>query len=323
MNTSRWGVRGSEDLGDGLKAHFQLEGGINPDTGTQADAASLFDRDALVGLSGKWGKLDAGRTPSLAWDYTPVFDPLTGALPTPIPTSRSGGKASLLVNNMLWVTGNPYNNTKQRDNSIKYTYAADSGLLAALAYSVGEVPGDSKKRAGRQVAIGYLKGPFSVVLVHDRLHDAANLEQRLVAAGGNVSFASAFKFSLGYAAVSADAAFAPSSNAVAGAIANYISAFGVTPGGTIKIATTDAGLSYMATPALTLTGALYHTRIAGTGIATNEYDNHVLFARYALSKRSAVYGALDRSTTSDHGPVRTVSGSRTNTGLTVGMQTRF
>lgn len=67
-------MRGTEDLGADLKAHFQLEGGINPDTGTQSESLSLFDRRALIWLSGSWGKLDIGRTPTFGWDYTPVYD---------------------------------------------------------------------------------------------------------------------------------------------------------------------------------------------------------------------------------------------------------
>jgi predicted porin len=50
MNTSRWGLRGSEDLGGGLKAVFNLEGGILMDTGAQDGA--LFKRQANVGLEG-------------------------------------------------------------------------------------------------------------------------------------------------------------------------------------------------------------------------------------------------------------------------------
>lgn len=45
-NTSRFGLRGVEDLGGGLKAVFNLESGINVDTGAQANATKLFDSAA-------------------------------------------------------------------------------------------------------------------------------------------------------------------------------------------------------------------------------------------------------------------------------------
>ncbi|MEN3278236.1 MAG: hypothetical protein V7631_4026 [Massilia sp.] len=323
MNTSRWGFRGTEKLADNLNAHFQIEGGLNPDTGTQSEPASLFDRRVFVGLSGKWGKIDIGRTPTFGWDYTPVYDPLGGALATPTPTSRASGRASLLVNGFMFVTNNPYNNSKLRDNSIKYVYTADSGLLAAVAYNVGEVPGDSRKRSGRQAAIGYMKGSVNAIAAYDLLHDANNLEQRVITVGGNLKFADKYKATLGYAVLNADAAFAPSSNAVTGAMANYISTFGVAPGGEIEVATTAAGLDFAFTPAFTLTGAVYRTQVSGTGIADNDYDTYALFAKYAFSKRTALYGALDRQRTTNNGTVASVSGRRTNSALTLGIQTRF
>ena len=61
--TSRWGVRGSEDLGDGLKANFNLTSLFRADTGE----AGRFTNDAFwasrstVGLSGRFGAVDFGR----------------------------------------------------------------------------------------------------------------------------------------------------------------------------------------------------------------------------------------------------------------------
>lgn len=59
---SRFGVRGAEDLGGGLTAKFQLEGGFSADTGTQADVTRFWDRQAYVGLASKeFGELRLGR----------------------------------------------------------------------------------------------------------------------------------------------------------------------------------------------------------------------------------------------------------------------
>lgn len=52
---SRLGFKGSEDLGGGLKANFQLEMGINADTGSSAQGGRAFGRQAFVGLSGNFG----------------------------------------------------------------------------------------------------------------------------------------------------------------------------------------------------------------------------------------------------------------------------
>lgn len=58
---SRWGLRGVEDLGGGLKAQFVLESGIALDTGVLGQGGRFFGREAHVGLSGNWGTLFLGR----------------------------------------------------------------------------------------------------------------------------------------------------------------------------------------------------------------------------------------------------------------------
>ncbi len=62
---SRVGMRGKEDLGDGLAAVFTLEMGFAPDTGASAQGGRLFGRQALVGLSGNWGAVTLGRQYSM------------------------------------------------------------------------------------------------------------------------------------------------------------------------------------------------------------------------------------------------------------------
>lgn len=58
-NASRFGFRGTEDLGGGLKAGFQLESGFNSDTG--ASATTFFGRQSEVNLSGGFGAVRLGR----------------------------------------------------------------------------------------------------------------------------------------------------------------------------------------------------------------------------------------------------------------------
>jgi predicted porin len=323
VNTSRWGFRGTEDLGNGLNANFRLEGGINPDTGTQNEAASLFDRRATVGLSGKWGRLDAGRDMTFAWEFTPVYDPLGGALATPTPTSHASGKAALLVNGFMFVTNNPYNDAKLRDNNIKYEYTAPNGVLVGLDYSFGETAGSTSKKSGRQAALGYMKDRVNVIASYDVLRDANDRAQRVVVLGGNVKAMERLKVTLGYAAMRADAAFAATSNVVTGAIANYSSTFGVAANGSIKMATTAGGVDWQAAPRVSLIGAVYATRVSGDGIPANNYNTYALLAKYALSKRTFLYGAIDHETATTHGGLATVSGKDTNTGITAGIQTRF
>jgi predicted porin len=69
-STSRLGFRGAEDLGNGLRAVFDLESGFNSDTGGQrgGPADRLFDRIATVGLAGDFGQIRLGR------DTTPTYN---------------------------------------------------------------------------------------------------------------------------------------------------------------------------------------------------------------------------------------------------------
>ena len=78
ISNSRFGFKGSEDLGDGLKAIFRLEAGFNPDTGSTSDGTRLFNRHAYVGFSGGYGQLTLGRQQTPLFDLmADHFDPLT------------------------------------------------------------------------------------------------------------------------------------------------------------------------------------------------------------------------------------------------------
>lgn len=61
---SRLGIKGEEDLGHGLTAIFQLEGGFDADTGAKTAGLAFFDRESTVGLKGEFGQIRFGRTRS-------------------------------------------------------------------------------------------------------------------------------------------------------------------------------------------------------------------------------------------------------------------
>jgi GBP family porin len=68
---SRFGLRGAEELGGGLKVVFALENGFDVDTGRTTNGAQrLFGRQAFVGLSGeRWGTVSVGRQYDAMVDY--------------------------------------------------------------------------------------------------------------------------------------------------------------------------------------------------------------------------------------------------------------
>lgn len=67
---SRFGFKGVEDLGGGLKAVFTLENGFQPGTGSLNYGGRLFGRQANVGLSGAWGTFLIGRQNNMTFYVT-------------------------------------------------------------------------------------------------------------------------------------------------------------------------------------------------------------------------------------------------------------
>lgn len=97
---SRLGLRGSEDLGGGMKALFALESGIALDSGALGNGGRAWGRHAYVALAGSWGQLSLGRLPSATF-VAGALEPLGGnlysnaSLDSYIPNARSDNSLSL------------------------------------------------------------------------------------------------------------------------------------------------------------------------------------------------------------------------------------
>lgn len=121
LNGSRWGVKGSEDLGGGLKAVFKLEQGFKLDTGT-ATAGTAFSRQAYVGLEGGFGAVSFGNT----WT---AMDDILGA-------SNSGFDSALSASNNVLAVPAVYSSNP--GNTIKYTSPSFGGITAGFSHSLKE-----------------------------------------------------------------------------------------------------------------------------------------------------------------------------------------
>jgi len=148
LTTSRWGLRGSEDLGGGLKANFQLETGIKSDTGAQGTEGSAFDRQSWVGLSGGFGSVKFGRTDSIFKD---IYD-LGNAYNVWDSDFTSGKVAYDGVKNF----------TSRPTNQVRYDTPNLSGFSAGLTYAMDE----KVAKAAEITAIGvrYNAGALAVGL---------------------------------------------------------------------------------------------------------------------------------------------------------------
>lgn len=149
LNGSRLGFRGSEDLGNGLKAIYTLEAAVAADTGT----SSGYTRQSFVGLEGSFGRVTLGR------QYSPAFvaiDPYEA-------TGSSDRSAGMLHRK----TGSVARGYQVRfDNMIKYRSPDMAGFSVDAGYWTGNenVSDDSDvRRQGRGYGLTgiYKNGPLS------------------------------------------------------------------------------------------------------------------------------------------------------------------
>jgi predicted porin len=179
---SRIGFRGTEDLGSGLKAIFQLEGSFGVDTGALNTANTLFDQDTFVGLSSGFGTIKLGNMDTV---YKSLGDRLS------FPRGLASGNAPSLSYILSKATFGPGSNSsaarfhERANNNIRYESADYGGFQFMANYALGETAGDFNR--GSLFAVGgkYEGGPFYVALAHevhnDRFGGSTNLGRAPVA----------------------------------------------------------------------------------------------------------------------------------------------
>lgn len=156
---SRLGFRGVEDLGNGLKATFDLEAGFNVDDGTgylgKGGSGLEFRCTSTVGLEGAFGTVRLGRELTASYRAVSRYDVF----------NDTGAGASL-----AWNTTNTTYNPRV-DNAITYYTPVFSGFKAGLNYGFGE---KQKARDSRYVGAGatYDNGPISAGLGYERSNNA-------------------------------------------------------------------------------------------------------------------------------------------------------
>lgn len=184
ISPSRFGLKGSTDLGNGWKGIFTLEGAINLRSGDTVNAAlgvaqntasgnmqsassavsgQLFARGAFAGISNKdFGTLTFGRHTALFLDTIGNYDALQGSqLFTPIGYSGSYGGGGATENSRV-------------DDSVKYKGQWNAFSLGLL-HKFGGVAGSSSARSTDQVSLAYEPGAFGVTLAYQTYKDAMAL----------------------------------------------------------------------------------------------------------------------------------------------------
>lgn len=281
-SVSRLGFRGTEELGNGLSALYQLELGTKIDTGEIDSANTLFNRQAYVGLkSNSLGALTLGR------QYTPYYITLS-TVADPFATGYAGN-----IKNLFPTAGN---NTRA-SNTVLYTSPTVQGFSTELAWSLGEQAQDSA--AGRQLgaAIGYAQGPLVVRLAYNN----RNTDTATVNAGisSNTVLAANYNFGpvKGFAAYGRDKG--PSSAPLPNTSNPY--------GGVPPTASTDSADMLVGLTASAGTGTVIASFIVKDDRTSFDQDARQFGLAYThpLSKRTNIYVAWARIH-NEHGACYTV-----------------
>lgn len=155
---NRWGLKGTEDLGNGLRATFQLESGFTLSDGEQAQGGRLFGRHATVGLAGdSWGQIDVGRQTTVGSRF---FVDVHG--------QHWGSTGSTLTFNAQ--------DTNRMDNSVVYMTPNYSGFQFGVGYSFNASGSQEYKLSGVKdqnkgaftTGLRYANGPIAVALSYDQ-----------------------------------------------------------------------------------------------------------------------------------------------------------
>jgi len=178
---SVFGVRGSEDLGDGLQLLFQVEGTLSPDTGSGALAA----RDTRVGLAGQWGTLFAG-------NWSTPYNTASSGLDPFYPTTA--GYMSIMGNGSAASADNASDTSsfdRRQRNSVHYWSPSWHGLSLRLAQGLNEErPASGARPSLSSGALQYQEGALYAALAYERHHDyrGPGLDDHAIKLAGSYKF---------------------------------------------------------------------------------------------------------------------------------------
>ncbi|MDF3037041.1 MAG: porin [Paucimonas sp.] len=191
---SRLGFKGTEDLGNGLSAIFQLENGFNIDNGRLGQGDRLFGRQAWVGLSGNFGALKLGRQNTPLRTAIESIDPfalgMAGSLDRFFSPAGSDGF--------------------RMDNTVNYSLPGNlGGFFGQVAYGFGEGANDTSAQRQIGLSTGYANGPVNVLVAYHNTNGTAALggSTKVTLVGGTYDF-TVVKAHLGYAQNKANTAVA-------------------------------------------------------------------------------------------------------------------
>jgi predicted porin len=298
MSGSRWGLRGSEDLGGGMKAIFVLENGFNPSNGGFGQGGLMFGRQAYVGLGDRFGTVTLGRQYESVVDYV---GPLEAG-------DQWGGYIAAHPGDL-----DNFNNSYRANNTVKFASANYNGLTFGGTYSFGGQAGNFTGNQIWSLGTGYNNGPLTLGAAYLNARTPAapggmlNNSGSVVASPGNAlastpvygGFASANT----YQVIGAGGAYTFGAATLGATYSNIkfmnLGTVAVTGTphytGTATFNNAELNFKYQVTPALLVGAAFDYTdgsrvsRTNGPANAGAKYYQGSLGVDYFLSKRTDVY----------------------------------
>ncbi|WP_258002298.1 porin [Burkholderia sp. WAC0059] len=294
----RWGLRGREDLGNGLAAIFDVESGFSMVNGTTSQGGTMFGRQAYVGLAGSnYGQLTMGRLTALSNDYVAKFS--SGSTWAAAGTGYGAHVGD--IDNLVALN--------RTNNSIKYQTPTWNGLTIGGAYTFGGVAGETSENQIWQAGANYANGPVKLAVSYLLAKNpnysffgntakasatGNNLTSDSVAYGGYASagseqiLAGGGSYTFGPLIVNAMVSSVQFADLGATSVAG-LSAREKSYRGEATFNTAELNLEYYMTPALMLGLAYNYTKLDGVDGENAHYMQINAGGRYYLSKMTDLY----------------------------------
>ncbi|WP_158903466.1 porin [Burkholderia sp. L27(2015)] len=295
LNSSRWGLRGTEDLGGGLAAVFTLENGFELNSGKLGQGGAEFGRQAFVGLSSRQlGTVTLGRQYDSVVDYLGGFEFGDSS----VGTGHSAHPGDL----------DNFNNGRRTNNAIKFKSIDYAGLTFGGVYSLGGVPGSLTTNQVYSLGAGYKQGPLALGVAYLNVKNpAASLfgsnPSDTAASNGLTATPvySGYATATSYQVIGTGASYTLGAAVLGATYSNVrfanIAALG---GSTAVFNDAEASFQYRLTQTF-LAGVSYNytrgSEVTGKVGGVN-YNQFAIGANYTLSKRTDVYAVLDYQTVS-------------------------
>ncbi|MFP3555460.1 porin [Paraburkholderia sp. SIMBA_049] len=279
--TSRWGIKGTEDLGGGLRGMFDLESGIALDNGNAYYGGRLFGYQSYVGLqSDIVGTLTLGRQ----------FDTVTDTIGLMTANGNWGG----------YLFSHPVDNDNtdasfHANNSVKYTSPGIAGFTVMGLYGFSNAAGQFEANRMYGVGLKYAYKSFTAAAVYEDLSSPGGNANGSVAsddygfvASNQKIYGAGIAYGLGAAGIGITythvALQQPRSSIYLGDLGTDVTS--------MRFDNFEANVKYNITPTLFF-GAMYTYSRTNVGRAESRSSLHWnqvgLMAQYSLSGRTALY----------------------------------